>query len=166
MAASPPEAGDAGDEEVGDSTICSFLGPFSLSSEHSELGEAEEVAEVARRPRCQSLGLRMSNSAFFLRNCLSSGMTFGSGLLLLLLLSVASFLASLVNLFFSHSGEAGVSFSGEAGVSSIGEAGVSATGDIGVSTVGVAATAGGDSGVSKSPLSSGFGDSGDSSRSS
>ena len=86
MAASPPEAGDAGDEDVGDSTICNFLGPFSLSSEHSELGEAEEVAEVARRPRCQSLGLRMSNSAFFLRNCLSSGMTFGSGLLLLLLI--------------------------------------------------------------------------------
>ena len=66
IAASPPEAGEAGDDEVGDSTICNLFCPLSLSSEHSELGDAEEVAEVARRPRCQSLGLRMSNSAVFL----------------------------------------------------------------------------------------------------
>ena len=72
MAASPPEAGEAGLEEVGDSTICSLFWPFSLSSEHSELGEAvDEVAEVAEdalRPLCQSFGLRMSNvcSTFFL----------------------------------------------------------------------------------------------------
>ena len=72
IAASPPEAGEAGLDEVGDSTICSLFWPFSLSSEHSELGEAvDEVAEVADdalRPLCQSFGLRMSNvcSTFFL----------------------------------------------------------------------------------------------------
>ena len=91
---------------------------MSLSSEHSELGDAEEVAEVARRPRCQSLGLRMSNSAVFLRNCLSNGMTLGSGLSLV---SKVFFLASKsLDLFLSPSGEAGVSLSGDAGVSSTG----------------------------------------------
>ena len=38
-----PEAGEAGELEAGDSTICNLFWPLSLSSLHSELGEADEA---------------------------------------------------------------------------------------------------------------------------
>ena len=142
-----PEAGEAGELEAGDSTICNRFWPLSLSSLHSELGEADEAGP--RRPRCQSLGARTSNcfglfsvSLNFLINCfLSSGIILGSGF--------GSFVTALTSVS---------SVGGEAGVSSMGEAGVS-TGEAGVSTT----KAFGEDGVSKSLAGVGSGEAGESS---
>ena len=54
-----PDAGEAGELEAGDSAMCNRFWPLSLSSLHSELGEAEEAGP--RSPRCQSLGALISN---------------------------------------------------------------------------------------------------------
>ena len=78
-----PEAGEAGELETeagDDSTTCSLLtaAPLSLSSLHSELGDADEE-RWPRRPLCQSFGPRMSNFSWTTR-CLwslSKGITLG-----------------------------------------------------------------------------------------
>ena len=83
MLTDSPEAGEAGELEAGDSTICSLFWLFSLSSLHSELGETEDDGvAVLRTPRCQSFGpALMSNLSelVFFKKVRSRGITLGSG---------------------------------------------------------------------------------------